>query len=72
MRYFAREYDPENKEFWGIVGLLHDLDWEEHDDDPMNHTIYAAKDIEGGRRQPRAHPRDPDAHERLQHEPSQA
>ena len=26
MRYFAREYDPENEEFWGIVGLLHDLD----------------------------------------------
>lgn len=46
MRYFAREYDPENEEFWGIVGLLHDLDWEEHDDDPMNHTIYAAKAIE--------------------------
>lgn len=46
MRYFAREYDPENEEFWGIVGLLHDLDWEEYDDDPMNHTIYAAKDIE--------------------------
>ena len=46
MRYFAREYDPENEEFWGIVGLLHDLDWEEHDNDPMNHTIYAAKDIE--------------------------
>ena len=46
MKYFAREYDPENEEFWGIVGLLHDLDWEEHDDDPDNHTIYAAKDIE--------------------------
>ena len=46
MRYFAREYDSENEEFWGIVGLLHDLDWEEHDDDPMNHTVYAAKDIE--------------------------
>ncbi len=45
MRYFAREYDPENEEFWGIVGLLHDLDWEEHDDDPDNHTVYAAKDI---------------------------
>ena len=43
MRYFAREFDPENEEFWGIVGLLHDLDWEEHEDDPMNHTIYAAK-----------------------------
>lgn len=46
MRYFAREFDPENEEFWGIVGLLHDLDWEEHADDPDNHTIYAAKDIE--------------------------
>ena len=43
MRYFAREFDPENEEFWGTVGLLHDLDWEEHEDDPMNHTIYAAK-----------------------------
>lgn len=43
MRYFAREYDPENEEFWGIVGLLHDLDWEEHDDDPENHTVYAAE-----------------------------
>ena len=21
MRYFAREFDPENEEFWGIVGL---------------------------------------------------
>ena len=45
MRYFAREFDPENEEFWGIVGLLHDLDWEEHDDEPEQHTVYAAKDI---------------------------
>lgn len=35
MRYFAREFDPENEEFWGIVGLLHDLDWEEHENDPL-------------------------------------
>lgn len=41
MRYFAREFDPENEEFWGIVGLLHDLDWEEHDDEPEKHTLYA-------------------------------
>ena len=41
MRYFAHELDPENEEFWGIVGLLHDLDWEEHTDDPENHTVYA-------------------------------
>ena len=46
MRYFAREYDPENEEFWGIVGLLHDLDWEEHLDDPENHTVYAKPLIE--------------------------
>ena len=43
MRYFAREFDAENEDFWGIVGLLHDLDWEEHDDDPENHTVYAAE-----------------------------
>ena len=50
MRYFAREFDPDNEEFWGIVGLLHDLDWEEHDDDPKNHTVYAAEILkaEGG------------------------
>ena len=23
--------------------MLHDLDWEEHDDDPENHTVYAAE-----------------------------
>ncbi|HWR23207.1 MAG TPA: hydrolase [Feifaniaceae bacterium] len=28
MRYFAREYDPEREEFWAVVGLLHDLDFE--------------------------------------------
>ena len=43
MRYFAREFDPENEEFWGIVGLLHDLDWEEHDDEPEKHTLFAAE-----------------------------
>ncbi|MBE6469112.1 MAG: HDIG domain-containing protein [Coriobacteriaceae bacterium] len=46
MRYFAREYDPENEEFWGIVGLLHDLDWEEHDDEPERHTLFAAEILE--------------------------
>ena len=46
MRYFAREFDPENEGFWGIVGLLHDLDWEEHADEPQQHTIFAAPLIE--------------------------
>ncbi|OUO21786.1 HD family phosphohydrolase [Collinsella sp. An307] len=46
MRYFARELDPDNVEFWGIVGLLHDLDWEEHADEPERHTLFAAPLIE--------------------------
>jgi predicted hydrolase (HD superfamily) len=36
MRYFAREYDPEREEFWGIVGLLHDIDFEIY---PEQHCI---------------------------------
>ena len=36
MRYFAREFDPENEEFWGIVGLLHDLDFELY---PEEHCV---------------------------------
>ncbi len=28
MRYFAELYDKENADFWEIVGLLHDLDFE--------------------------------------------
>ena len=66
MRYFAREFDPENEEFWGIVGLLHDLDWEEHDDEPEQHPVYAAKDIEaaGGPPGPlQSSPPDPDPFE---------
>lgn len=34
MKYFAEKYDPENIDFWEVVGLLHDLDFgmypEEH------------------------------------------
>jgi len=32
MRYFAVEYDPDNVEFWGLVGLLHDIDFEIYPD----------------------------------------
>ena len=31
MRYFAREMG-ENPDFWGIVGLLHDVDFEKYPD----------------------------------------
>lgn len=36
MGYFAQEYDPENVEFWKVVGLLHDLDFERY---PEQHCI---------------------------------
>lgn len=42
MRYYAQKYDPENVEFWGIVGLLHDLDWEEWPDS-VQHTVKTAE-----------------------------
>lgn len=42
MRYYAKKYDPENEEFWAIVGLLHDLDWEKWQDS-MTHTVKAAE-----------------------------
>ncbi|MDD3350730.1 MAG: hydrolase, partial [Eubacteriales bacterium] len=36
MRYFAKEYDPQNEEFWAVVGLLHDLDFEKY---PEEHCV---------------------------------
>ncbi len=43
MRQFALREDPENADFWEVVGILHDLDWEEHGDDPVGHTTYAGE-----------------------------
>ena len=42
MRYYAEQEDPEHVDFWGIVGLLHDLDWEMWPD-PVQHTIKTAE-----------------------------
>lgn len=36
MGYFAKEIDPEREEFWTVVGLLHDLDFENY---PEEHCI---------------------------------
>lgn len=36
LRYFAKEYDPAREEFWAIVGLLHDLDFEQY---PEEHCV---------------------------------
>jgi len=36
MGYFAKEYDPDRVEFWKVVGMLHDLDFEQF---PEEHCI---------------------------------
>ena len=42
MRYFAKELGyGEEEEFWGIVGLLHDLDFEKY---PEEHCIKYARE----------------------------
>ncbi len=28
MAYFARQYDPQHEEYWAVVGMLHDIDFE--------------------------------------------
>ena len=36
MRYFADEFDPGRDEYWAIVGLLHDIDFEQY---PEEHCV---------------------------------
>ncbi|MDR0783436.1 MAG: hydrolase [Propionibacteriaceae bacterium] len=36
MGYFAGEYDPERVDFWAVVGLLHDIDFEMY---PEEHCV---------------------------------
>ena len=40
MRYFAKEYDPGREEFWAVVGILHDLDFEMY---PRNIALKGRK-----------------------------
>ena len=43
MRHFARKRG-EDEDLWGIVGLLHDIDWEETSEDPSRHC-HRSKEI---------------------------
>ncbi len=43
MRYFAKQYDPEKVEYWAVVGLLHDIDFELY---PDKHCIKAKELLE--------------------------
>lgn len=33
MGYFAKEHDPDNVDYWRVVGMLHDLDFEQYPDE---------------------------------------
>lgn len=46
LRYFAKEYDPEKEEFWAVVGLLHDLDFEMYPEDHCVKGQEIMKDLD--------------------------
>ena len=37
MRYFAKKYG-EDEDFWGVVGLLHDIDYQRFPEEHLSHT----------------------------------
>ena len=45
MRAYARRFG-EDEEFWGVVGLLHDLDYERHPDLATGHPRIAMAELE--------------------------
>lgn len=44
MRYFARKYN-ENEEFWGLAGLLHDIDYEMYPEEHCKRAPEMLKEI---------------------------
>ena len=45
MRHFAKKYG-EPEELWGVVGLLHDIDWEKTQNTPEKHTLLGIAMLE--------------------------
>ncbi|MBF7097157.1 HDIG domain-containing metalloprotein [Alkalibacter mobilis] len=44
--YYAQKKDPENEEFWRVVGLLHDLDFEKYPQDHCKKTAEILQENE--------------------------
>ncbi len=44
MRYFAKKYE-EDENFWGIAGLLHDIDYEMYPDEHCKKALELLKEI---------------------------
>jgi putative nucleotidyltransferase with HDIG domain len=40
MGYFAKKHDPEKEEYWRVVGMLHDIDFEKY---PDEHCVKGAE-----------------------------
>lgn len=45
MGYFAKEYDPDNVDYWKAVGMLHDLDFEIYPDEHCIKSQELMKDL---------------------------
>ena len=48
MRALARRFG-ENEDDWGIIGLLHDIDWDLTKNDPTQHCVKAEKILKDAR-----------------------
>lgn len=46
MGFFAKEFDKDNVEFWEVVGMLHDLDFEEYPEEHCVKTEEMLKDLD--------------------------
>lgn len=46
MRYFAEKHDPENADFWEVVGLLHDLDFGMYPDEHCVKQVELMKELD--------------------------
>lgn len=46
MRYFAKEYDPAREEYWAVVGLLHDLDFEQFPDEHCVKQVEIMRELD--------------------------